>query len=115
MANNHQSEVDRAHQIEQCADVIVQILLRCRHKGAIEATGEALGTLCKRLFASQEDRIRSLPQKLLTSFLTRLELSESGSSITRRSAGLTFIVCKIVASEPNKSEVISHTNLKVKY
>ena len=98
--------MDRARQIEQCADVIVQILLRCRHKGAIEATGDALGTLCKRLFASQEDEIRSIPKKLLTSFLTRLELSESGASITRRSAGLTFIVGKIVSSEPVKSEVI---------
>ena len=100
--------MDRARQIEQCADVIVQILLRCRHKGAIEDTGEALGTLCKRLFASQEDQIRSIPKTILTSFLTRLELSESGSSVTRRSAGLTFIVDKIVSSEPIKSEVISH-------
>ena len=78
----------------------------CRHKGAIEAAGDALGALCKRSFTSQEAKIRGIPKKLLLTFLTRLERSESGASITRRSAGLTFIVGKIVSSEPFKSEVI---------
>lgn len=97
---------DRVHHIEECADIVYQILLRCRHKGAIEAAGDAMGLLCRRLFASQEEAIRAIPGNILTNFLSRLENSKLGASITRRSAGLAFLVSKIVSSQSGKSSTV---------
>lgn len=100
-------EEERARQIEQCVEVIYKILLRCRHKGAIEAAGEAMGFLCRRLFASQVTTIRTIPEKILVNFLERLESQKIGSNITRRSAGLAFLVCKIVSSQLEKFSPVS--------
>lgn len=88
---------DRVQQIEQCANIVYRILLRCRHKGAIEAAGDAMGILCRRLFSSHDDEIRAIPGNVLMNFLQRLENLKLGASITRRSAGLAFLVGKIVS------------------
>ena len=96
-----------ACQIDQCAQIVYQILIRCRHKGAIEAAGDAMGLLCRKLCACVEEAIRAIPGKLLTSFLQRLENLKLESSITRRSAGLAFLVSKIVSSQPEKFSPVS--------
>ena len=59
-------------QIDQCAQIVYQILIRCRHKGAIEAAGDAMGLLCRKLFASQEEAIRAIPGKILTNFFGQM-------------------------------------------
>lgn len=93
-----------AAMIEDCARIIYQVLVRCRHKGAIEAAGEAMGLLCRRLFARHNhESVRLIPRKLLTNILCWLEELETGSSVTRRSAGLVFLVVKIVSSQPDKT------------
>lgn len=89
----------RTAQIEECARVIYQILIRCRHKGAIEAAGEAMGLLCRRLLTSRVESIRVIPGNLLLEFLDRLDRTQTGSSITRRSAGLVYLIVKIVSSQ----------------
>ncbi len=94
------SEVERRSRIEECVRVVYQILLRCRHKGAIEAASESMGLLCRHLFASKIESIRTVPRNALMEFLNRLESTQSGASVTRRSAGLVFLVVKIVSSEP---------------
>lgn len=95
------TDTERAARIEECARVVYQILLRCRHKGAIEAAGEAMGLLCRRLLSSQVESIRLIPRNLLIEYLDRLERTQSGASITRRSAGLVFLVVRIVNSQPD--------------
>lgn len=95
-------------QIEECAHIIYQILVRCRHKGAIEAAGEAMGLLSRRLFASSDASIRAIPGKILLEFLQKLEQSRSGANVTRRSAGLAFLVVKIVSSQPDKTSPVSY-------
>lgn len=100
------TEEERVCKIEQCAQIVYQILVRCRHKGAIEAAGDAMGLLCRRLFTSREEAIRAIPGKLLMNFLERLENLKLGASITRRSAGLAFLVGKIVSSQPEKSSSV---------
>ena len=104
------AEEEQLDLIEQCSQIVYQILLRCRHKGAIEAAGDAIGLLCRRLFASPNEMIRAIPGKLLTHFLQRLENLKSGASITRRSAGLAFLVGKIVSSQPEKFSAVSTIN-----
>lgn len=105
------SEVERRSRIEECVRVVYQILLRCRHKGAIEAASESMGLLCRHLFASKIESIRTIPRNALLEFLNRLESTQSGASVTRRSAGLVFLVVKIVSSEPGeKSSKVSIYN-----
>lgn len=99
-------EETTAVRVEECARVVYQVLIRCRHKGAIEAAGDAMGLLCRRLLAARTESIRDIPSKLLVTFLERLERTMSGASVTRRSAGLVYLVVKIVSSQvdptPNK-------------
>lgn len=101
-------EEERVNKIEQCAQIVYQILVRCRHKGAIEAAGEAMSLLCRRLFTSREAAVRAIPGKMLMNFLERLENLKLGASITRRSAGLAFLVGKIVSSQPEKSSSVRY-------
>ena len=93
-----------AAMIESCSRVLYQVLVRCRHKGAIEAAGESIGLLCRRLFVRENNiSVRAIPRKLLSNILGWVEDLEVGSSVTRRSAGLVFLVVKIVGSQPDKS------------
>ena len=101
-------EEERVNKIGQCAQIVYQILVRCRHKGAIEAAGEAMSLLCRRLFTSREAAVRAIPGKMLMNFLERLENLKLGASITRRSAGLAFLVGKIVSSQPEKSSSVRY-------
>ena len=101
-------EEERVNKIEQCAQIVYQILVRCRHKGAIEAAGEAMSLLCRRLFTSREAAVRAIPGKMLMNLLERLENLKLGASITRRSAGLAFLVGKIVSSQPEKSSSVRY-------
>ncbi len=110
LSDKTMTEEERVYKIEQCAQIVYQILVRCRHKGAIEAAGDAMGLLCRRLFTSREEAIRAIPGKLLMNFLERLENLKLGASITRRSAGLAFLVGKIVSSQPEKSSSVRFHN-----
>ena len=101
-------EEERVNKIGQCAQIVYQILVRCRHKGAIEAAGEAMSLLCRRLFTSREAAVRAIPGKMLMNFLERLENLKLGASITRRSAGLAFLVGKVVSSQPEKSSSVRY-------
>lgn len=96
----------RSDKIEQCAEIIYRILLRCRHKGAIEAAGDAMGLLCRQIFNNREEVIRAIPSKILTHFFERLGNLKTGASVTRRSAGLAYLVSKIVSSQPEKSSSV---------
>lgn len=107
-------ETEKLVQIEECALIIYQILVRCRHKGAIEAAGEAMGLLSRKLFASADSSIKAIPGKMLLDFLQRLEQSRSGANVTRRSAGLAFLVVKIVSSQPDKSSPVTRIQQIVK-
>lgn len=92
----------RTDKIEQCTEIIYRILIRCRHKGAINAAGDAMGLLCRKMFANREEGIRAIPGRILTKFLERLGNLKMGSSITRRSAGLAYLVSKVVSSQLEK-------------
>ena len=71
----------------------------------MESAADALGGLCRRLFTSQESfEFHEIPGRVLNDFLHRLEQSQAGASVTRRSAGLALFVGKIVASQPEKSQ-----------
>jgi Putative death-receptor fusion protein (DUF2428) len=56
--------------------------------------------------ANREEVIRAIPSKILTNFLELLENFKSVASITRRSAGLAYLISKIVSSIPENSSSV---------
>lgn len=124
---------DDVNTIEKCLSIITQVLESSRHKGAIEAAGtalgkksynvnEILGTYKKEAKSKltcfsgksiqyltslpEESTGAKLPQTLLESKLDML-ISEASkmASITRRGAGLSIMVHRIVSSDLRKDKV----------
>ncbi|XP_068085815.1 uncharacterized protein [Anabrus simplex] len=99
-----------AELVKRCEQVIVQVLLRCRHKGAIEAAGAALASFVRTITSPEEHRVlcnpkggqtevKQLPTQLLVHFLDSLKRNTPRVSTTRRSAGLAILVHKVVAND----------------
>lgn len=101
------SKKERVRLVEQCIQIVYQILLRCRREDVVEASGDAMGLLCKKCFLSQENVIRAIPGKLLRNFLERLENLKLLTSATLSSTGMTCLVTKIVSSQSGKSQLDS--------
>ena len=78
----------------RATDVVVDVLLRCRHKGAIEAAGLALATLTKSLCNGQY-------HKIIETHLDKLLNIDDNDTInlTRRGAGLSITFHRIVSSD----------------
>ncbi|XP_063230156.1 tRNA (32-2'-O)-methyltransferase regulator THADA [Bacillus rossius redtenbacheri] len=82
-----------------CARLVVGVLARCRHKGAMEAAGRALGCLV----AGATSRGDAASEVVLEEFLGHLK--GSAGSVTRRSAGLAVLVHRLAVGDrlPDKS------------
>ncbi|XP_011557425.3 uncharacterized protein LOC105388245 isoform X1 [Plutella xylostella] len=90
--------------------IITHVLETSRHKGAIEAAGAALGLSIRHLTSLPKESVLSqLPYSLLKRKLNEL-ISEAGkmASITRRGAGLSIMVHRIVASDMKKGKPLFH-------
>ena len=85
-------------QVEDCLGIMISVLTRCRHKGAIEATHLAIQDLCTTIFEHGAEDYKVIVEKSLIQTLGQIESFQS--SVTRRSAGLPMLIQKIVASEP---------------
>lgn len=77
-------------QIKRCADMITNVLIRCRHKGAMEATCKSLGLLIKNWKES-----RNWCQNVLT---VHISYMKPENEISRRSAGLRYLIHAIVTN-----------------
>lgn len=77
-------------QIKKCADMIVDVLIRCRHKGAMEATCKSLGVLIKHWKESQ-----IWCQNMLTDHISCMKPEDE---ISRRSAGVRYLIHAIVTN-----------------
>ena len=86
-----------AELVKQCGEILTNVLTRCRHKGAIEATNLACLDFSSRLLADPDDVFNKIPENILIAILDDLESMRS--SVTRRAAGLPMIIQKIVVSE----------------
>ncbi|XP_052750366.1 uncharacterized protein LOC113514833 [Galleria mellonella] len=95
---------------EKCLKIIIHVLETSRHKGAIEAAGAALGRAIQYLTSLPEEaEVARLPHSLLRCKLAEL-ISEAGakSSVTRRGAGLSIMVHRIVSSDMKKGKPLFH-------
>ncbi|XP_026805528.1 uncharacterized protein LOC113548708 isoform X2 [Rhopalosiphum maidis] len=87
------SDISNKHtntQIKRCADMIADVLIRCRHKGAMEATCKSLGTIIKHWKESL-----SWCQNMLTDHINCMKPEDE---ISRRSAGVRYLIHAIVTN-----------------
>ncbi|XP_072030683.1 tRNA (32-2'-O)-methyltransferase regulator THADA-like [Amphiura filiformis] len=88
--------------LQRIADIMIEILTKCRHKGAIEGCNQGFARLCARLLSSHNQKFASLPHSLLERVLGILTTAES--SFTKKSAGLPLVVESIIVAEPKGRE-----------
>lgn len=92
-----------------------QLLVETKHRGAFEQSFVGFSNLCLRLWRSHETELHSYPMKLVKKIAkivsgdeTDAELDVNKLCITRRSAGVPFMIQGIVMTE---SQVCSSTTL----
>ncbi|VVC89518.1 unnamed protein product [Leptidea sinapis] len=90
---------------EKCLNTISRVLETCRHKGAIEAAGTELGLCIRNLTMFPNEATSHLPSVFLERKLNEL-ICESNrmASVTRRGAGLSILVHKIVSQDNRKGK-----------
>ncbi|XP_061718073.1 uncharacterized protein LOC133525724 isoform X2 [Cydia pomonella] len=101
---------DQVQYIEKFLLIITRVLESSRHKGAIEAAGAALGQAIQYLTSLPDEvDISSIPHVLLKNKLKELITEASKmASITRRGAGLSIMVHRIVSSDMKKGKPLFH-------
>ncbi|KAK1119145.1 hypothetical protein K0M31_013642 [Melipona bicolor] len=90
--------------VKRSANIIVTVLLRCRHKGVVEAAGTTIGQLTRCL--CKKAKYFNLPKTYI------LRILEDGSmhslNITRRGAGLSIMFHRIVVSDNRRDRPLLH-------
>ncbi|XP_063538633.1 uncharacterized protein LOC134747888 isoform X2 [Cydia strobilella] len=101
---------DQVQYIEKFLTIITRVLESSRHKGAIEAAGAALGQAMQYLTSLPDEvDISCIPHVLLKNKLKELITEASKmASITRRGAGLSIMVHRIVSSDMKKGKPLFH-------
>ncbi|XP_051490217.1 thyroid adenoma-associated protein homolog isoform X2 [Apus apus] len=84
--------------LQMAAKVFQEILLRCRHWGAVEGCSMGFTKFCAALLNHPDAELRAIPQTMLEQGLEALSGPRS-SSITRRAAGFPMLFLCIVSGE----------------
>ncbi|CAH2041447.1 unnamed protein product, partial [Iphiclides podalirius] len=89
--------------------VLTKVLETSRHKGVIEAAGVALGESIQTLTSLPECQLSSQPSLLLDQKLKEF-ISEASNmaSVTRRGAGLSIMVHRIVSNDMQTNKPLFH-------
>ncbi|TRY71307.1 hypothetical protein DNTS_002247 [Danionella cerebrum] len=78
--------------------VFKDIILKCRHWGAVEGCCIGFTRFCRALLSSSDSEIREIPSLLLQQGLSVLQ-SPRSTSVTRRAAGLPMLILGVLAAE----------------
>ncbi|KAM9219236.1 tRNA (32-2'-O)-methyltransferase regulator THADA-like [Leptosomus discolor] len=84
--------------LQMAARVFQEILLRCRHWGAVEGCSMGFTKFCAALLNHPDTELQAIPQTMLEQGLEALSGPRS-SSITRRAAGFPMLFLCIVSGE----------------
>ncbi|XP_064322676.1 LOW QUALITY PROTEIN: tRNA (32-2'-O)-methyltransferase regulator THADA-like [Phalacrocorax carbo] len=84
--------------LQTAAKVFQEILLRCRHWGAVEGCSMGFTKFCTALLNHPDTELQAIPQTMLEQGLEALSGPRS-SSITRRAAGFPMLFLCIVSGE----------------
>ncbi|KYN17248.1 PREDICTED: uncharacterized protein LOC108763497 [Trachymyrmex cornetzi] len=90
--------------VKRSIDIIVMVLLKCRHKGVVECAGVTIANLSKCLY--NEDKYSELPKIYLTCLLE--EDTKKSLHLTRRGAGLSIMFHKLVVSDNRNNRPTVH-------
>ncbi|XP_015461736.3 thyroid adenoma-associated protein homolog [Astyanax mexicanus] len=82
--------------------VFKDIILKCRHWGAVEGCCIGFTKFCAALLGSPDPELREIPSRMLQQGLTVLQ-SPRATSVTRRAAGLPMLILGVLAAEENSS------------
>ncbi|KAK0163047.1 hypothetical protein PV327_006758 [Microctonus hyperodae] len=90
--------------VKRSVDLIVSVLLKCRHKGAIESAGVALGMSVRYLAVKKEY------YSLIDTYLDKLLSLNSNDKIdlTRRGAGLSIMFHRMISNDDKKTRRLLH-------
>ncbi|XP_024937005.1 uncharacterized protein LOC107263882 [Cephus cinctus] len=90
--------------VQRSVNVVASVLMRCRHKGAIEGAGLAIAQLTRIL--CKEDKYNKIPETYLRNLIKNG--NKTNPNLTRRGAGLSIMFHKIVASDNRKDRPLLH-------
>ncbi|XP_074526959.1 tRNA (32-2'-O)-methyltransferase regulator THADA isoform X2 [Halichoeres trimaculatus] len=94
----------------RASKVFKNILLKCRHWGAVEGCCVGFTRFCASLLSSSDADLRDIPAHMLKQGLQVLR-SPRSTSVTRRAAGLPMLIlCVLSAEEATKSRpLLAHS------
>ncbi|KYQ58294.1 Thyroid adenoma-associated protein like protein [Trachymyrmex zeteki] len=90
--------------VKRSIDIIVMVLLKCRHKGVVESAGVTIANLSKCLY--NEEKYSELPKIYLTCLLE--EDTKKSLHLTRRGAGLSIMFHKLIVSDNRNNRPTVH-------
>uniref|UniRef100_A0A3B5MH56 Si:ch211-225b11.4 n=1 Tax=Xiphophorus couchianus TaxID=32473 RepID=A0A3B5MH56_9TELE len=82
----------------RASDVFKNILLKCRHWGAVEGCGLGFTKFCTSLLNSSDSDLKDIPAQMLKDGLQVVQCPGS-TSVTRRAAGLPMLILCVLSSE----------------
>ncbi|XP_067466068.1 tRNA (32-2'-O)-methyltransferase regulator THADA [Thunnus thynnus] len=94
----------------KASKVFKNILLKCRHWGAVEGCCVGFTKFCACLLSSNDPHLRDIPAHMLKQGLQVVQ-SPRSTSVTRRAAGLPMLIlCVLLAEEASKARpLLSHS------
>ncbi|XP_053726379.1 thyroid adenoma-associated protein homolog isoform X1 [Synchiropus splendidus] len=84
----------------KASDIFKNILLKCRHWGAVEGCCVGFTRFCGSLLGSSDSDLKEIPAHVLRQGLQVLK-SQSSTSVTRRAAGLPMLILCVLSAEDN--------------
>ncbi|XP_076846062.1 tRNA (32-2'-O)-methyltransferase regulator THADA isoform X2 [Brachyhypopomus gauderio] len=84
--------------VQRASKVFKDIILKCRHWGAVEGCCIGFTKFCGALLASSNPEFKVIPGHILQQGLSVLR-SPRGASVTRRGAGLPVLILSVLAAE----------------
>uniref|UniRef100_A0A1A7X425 Uncharacterized protein n=1 Tax=Iconisemion striatum TaxID=60296 RepID=A0A1A7X425_9TELE len=98
--------------LTRAAKVFKDILLKCRHWGAVEGCCAGFTKFCASLLSCSDPQIKEIPAQILKEGLQVVRHPRS-ASVTRRAAGLPVLIqCVLSAEETSKSRPLLDSSME---
>ncbi|KAA8592239.1 hypothetical protein FQN60_017694 [Etheostoma spectabile] len=96
--------------LTRASNVFKNILLKCRHWGAVEGCCAGFTKFCASLLSNNDPELRDIPAHMLKEGL-QVVRSPRSTSVTRRAAGLPMLIlCVVSAEEASKARpLLAHS------
>ncbi|XP_058231705.1 thyroid adenoma-associated protein homolog isoform X2 [Hemibagrus wyckioides] len=96
--------------LQKASKVFKDIILKCRHWGAVEGCCIGFTKFCTVLLTSSDPKLREIPNRILQQGLCVLQTPRS-TSVTRRAAGLPMLILGVLAAEESSTShpLLAHT------